>query len=76
MLRKLTENQIFVLTRYTFFRFVPYMLLAQEFCKTKVLANLQLEAGQKFYEVLWIGRSSYCFIHRFCFFQMNYILVL
>jgi hypothetical protein len=34
-------------------------------CKTKVIANLQLEAGQNFYENVWIRRSSYCFIYRF-----------
>jgi hypothetical protein len=70
----MTENKIYVLTRYTIFRFVRYMLLAQLFCKTKVIANLQIEAGQNFYENVWIRRSSYCFIHRF-FLQINYILV-
>jgi hypothetical protein len=47
-LLEMTENQIYVLTCYTFFRFVRYMLLAQLFCKTKVIANLQLEAEQTF----------------------------
>jgi hypothetical protein len=40
----------------------------------KVIANLQLEAGQNFYEILWIRRSSYCFINRFAL-QINYILM-
>jgi hypothetical protein len=44
------------------FRFVRYVLHAQLFCITKVIANLQLEAEHNFYEVLWIRRSSYCFI--------------
>jgi hypothetical protein len=32
--------------------------------KKKVIANLQLEAVQIFYDVLWIPRSLYCFFHR------------
>jgi hypothetical protein len=70
----MTENQIYVLTRYTIFRFVWSMLLAQLFCKTKVIANLQLEAEQNFCEIVWIRRSLYCFIYRF-FIQINYIFV-
>jgi hypothetical protein len=62
-LLEMTENQIYVWTRYTIFRFVRYMLLAQLFCKTKVIANLQLEAEQNFYKNVWIRRSSYCFIY-------------
>jgi hypothetical protein len=42
----MAENQIYVLTRSTIFRFVRYMLFVQLFCKTKVIANLQLEAGR------------------------------
>jgi hypothetical protein len=73
-LLEITENQIYVLTRYTIFRFVRYMLIAQLFRKTKVIANLHLEAGQNFYENVLIRRSSYCFIYRF-FLQINYIFV-
>jgi hypothetical protein len=68
----MTENQIYVLTRSTIFHFIRYMLLAQLFCKTKVIANLQFEAGQNFYEIVWIQRSSYCFIHRFSFKSIIY----
>jgi hypothetical protein len=45
------ENQVYVLIRSTIFRFVRFMLLEQQFCKTKVIANLQLEAEQNFYEI-------------------------
>jgi hypothetical protein len=64
-LLEMTENQIYVFTCFTILRFVRYILFVQLFCKTKVIANLQLEAGQNCYEILWIRRSSYCFINRF-----------
>jgi hypothetical protein len=70
----LFQNQIYVFTRSTIFHFVRYMLLAQLFCQTKVITNLQLEAGQTFLDVLYIRRSSYCIIHR-VFIQINYIVV-
>jgi hypothetical protein len=47
----MTETQIYVLTRSAIFRVVWYMLLVQLFCKTKVVANLQLEADQNSYEI-------------------------
>jgi hypothetical protein len=74
LLLEMTENQIYVLTRSTIFRIVRFMLLAQLLCKIKVIANLQLEAGQNCYEISWIRRSSYCFIHRFVL-QINYVLI-
>jgi hypothetical protein len=72
LLLEMTESQIYVLTRSTILLFVRYMLLEQLFCKTKVIANLQLEAGQNFYDVLWIRRSSYCFIYILSFKSIIY----
>jgi hypothetical protein len=67
----MTENQIYALTRSTIFCSIWCLWLAQLYLKTKIIANLQLEAG--FYEILWIRRSSYRFFQ--IFFQISCIFV-